>query len=129
MRLRLLDAHFIGCWKPASYRWLEALDCAQGIVFQCPLCAARCEQVVADDGTGYFKGAHYVICWFRNPLNVKPVPDLATPGPGRWWVESGTSIDSLTLGHGEPPLNKSILLSGPGCGWHGFIINGEATLS
>jgi hypothetical protein len=39
------------------------------------------------------------------------------PGPGRWTV-SGTGLADLTLA-------PSIHLSGPGCGWHGFVTAGE----
>jgi hypothetical protein len=69
---------------------------AQGIRFTCPKCSE-----------------HQVIVWFRD----RGVPDSATPGPGRW-VCSGISFDDLSL-------TPSINLSGGGCGWHGFITNGE----
>lgn len=75
----------------------ESLQDADGIRFTCPKC-----------------GAHQVIVWFRGR-----VPDSATPGPGRW-TATGGSFDDLTL-------TPSINLSGPGCGWHGFVTNGEVT--
>lgn len=127
MRLRDLDAEFIGEWKDEhgtkSYRRLPSIDGAQGISFQCPACAVGKERG-EEDGRGHYKGAHYVICWFRNPRGAPPVPADATPGPGRWWAE-GTSIDDLTFTHGEPPMAKSVQLNG-GCNWHGFVERGEA---
>ena len=42
MRLRDLDAHFVGDLAPdgRSYRVVDRLDDAQGVLFQCPRCAA-----------------------------------------------------------------------------------------
>jgi hypothetical protein len=133
MRLLDLDAEFIGGWHDdratgghVGYRRLgDQLDGAQGICFQCPLCAAG-KPVVEEDGRRFVRGAHSVICWFRNPRGVAPVPDDADPKPGRWWVSAkSTGIDDLTFEHGEPPIAKSVLLMG-GCNWHGFIENGDA---
>lgn len=128
MRLRDLDAEFIGRWKKSrrgqvSYRRLTSINGAQGISFQCPLCAVGKERG-EEDGRGHFKGAHYVICWFRNPRGAEPVPADATPGPGRWWAE-GSSIDDLTFTHGEPAMAKSVQLNG-GCNWHGLVEHGAA---
>lgn len=125
--LRDLDAHFVGEWTPTGKRYLESVDGAQGIMFQCPKCALGLERG-HEEGRGFVMGAHYVVCWFRNPRGAQPVPDSATPGPGRWNF-AGETIDSISF---VGPGAASVLLtpSGPDdpCGWHGFIRNGEATL-
>ena len=140
MRLRDLNAQFVGRWHDdratggsSGYRQLgDQLDGAQGVMFQCPKCAIgkeRGEEVEDGVTRRFVRGAHYVICWFRNPRNAVPVPPEADPKPGRWWVEAScTGLDDLTFGHGEPSMAKSVLLMG-GCDWHGFVVNGEATES
>ncbi len=131
MKLIELDAHFVGHYTDRdaqrSYRRVRTLRQAQGVMFQCPKCAEGKVHVASRAGRrGFARGAHYVICWFRNPREWPPVPDTAEPGPGRWWVEaSSTGLADLTFGHGEPSLPKSVLLTG-GCGWHGFVTNGDA---
>lgn len=77
---------------------------ADGLWFLCP----KCVQAQQD------KRVHMVLCW------QPQVPQTTTPGPGRWTM-TGTGFHDLTL-------SPSVNLSGPGCGWHGFIKNGEATL-
>ena len=128
MRLRDLDAEFVGNARVEDgsrcYRRQDSIEGAQGLSFQCPKCAVGKERG-EEDGRGHYKGAHYILCWFRNPRGAEKVPDDWTPGPGRWWVESGTTIDDITFGHGEPPMAKSVLLTA-GCGWHGFVEHGEA---
>jgi len=124
VRLPDLDARFVGRFRVEGGRRLhsrvESLQGAQGVLFQCPKCAEGRERG-ADEETGrrYAIGAHYVICWFRNPQDAPPVPDDVFPGPGRW-TASGTSLEDLTL-------SPSVLLTGEGgCGWHGFVRNGDA---
>ena len=133
MRLRDLNAEFVGGWHDdrttggtLGYRRLgDTLEGAQGVCFQCPKCAAGLP-VVEEDGRRFVRGAHSVICWFRNPRGAERVPDDADPKPGRWWVSAtSTGLDDLTFEHGEPSIAKSILLTS-GCQWHGFIDNGEA---
>lgn len=138
--LRFLNAHFVGRWHDdraaggsAGYTYLPTIEGAQGLNFQCPVCAVGKEygeelDEIMGCNLGFAKGAHRVICWFRNPRGAEPVPASAEPGPGRWWVESGDWINNITFGHGDPPIPKSIKLEG-GCNWHGFIVNGAATLS
>lgn len=123
--LRDLDATFIGGWHPGGQRLLEGINGAQGIRFQCPLCARGKEQG-EEDGRRFYRGAHYVLCYFRNPIGAEVVPPDAVPGPGRWTAE-GTGLDDLTFVPGDPPMMISVLLTGPGCGWHGFIRAGVAT--
>jgi hypothetical protein len=133
MRLRDLHAEFLGGWHDdrakgghIGYRGQgNRLARAQGIRFQCPLCAAG-KPIVEEKGERFVRGAHSVICWFRNPRNAKPVPDDADPKPGRWWVSAAsTGLDDLTFEAGDPPMSYSVLLTS-GCGWHGFVKNGEA---
>lgn len=112
MRLRDLEAEFLHWSGDRSFSRVDTLAEADGIIFVCPKCYAE---------LGRRAGAHSVICWFRGR-----VPDNVTPGPGRW-TPSGTGLDDLTFVAGEPPMAVSVLLTGPGCGWHGFVIGGTAS--
>jgi hypothetical protein len=112
MRLKDLEATFLQILDDKTYQMYVSLAEAHGVQFLCPKCFA------ANDGK---VGTHYVICWFRN----RGVPDDLTPKPGRW-TPSGTDIDDLTFVPGEPPMAVSILLTS-GCGWHGYVSNGDAT--
>lgn len=92
---------------------VDSIDEAQGVIFLCPKCYSDNEGSV---------GTHAVICWSRS----RGVPEHAVPGPGRWKLV-GTSLGDLTL-DGDAPGGggaRSVLLSGPGCGWHGFVTNGD----
>jgi hypothetical protein len=82
---------------------------ADGVMFTCPLCAS--DSVDTSDGK---RSGHVVLCWF-----VGKVPTDASPGPGRWTF-SGSTIEDLTL-------NPSVFLNGVGCGWHGWVKNGDAS--
>lgn len=86
--------------------YVDSLADAQGVYFLCPLC----KQIDRQD-----KGVHMVLCWFAD----RGVPDDAYPLPGRWQV-SGNGYDDLTL-------SPSAHLTGPGCGWHGWVKGGDAT--
>lgn len=88
---------------------VETLAEADGIMFLCPQCFAA---------NGGRVGTHMVICWFEDR-----VPDDAVPGPGRWKPQ-GTGLDDLTFVVGK--RSNSVALIG-GCGWHGFVTNGDAT--
>jgi hypothetical protein len=101
--LRMIDAR--------RSQFVGSIEDAQGIRFLCPKCFKSNDGIV---------GTHSVICWSR----TRGVPDDCVPGPGRWSL-NGTGFDDLTL-DGEDASN-SILLSGSGCGWHGFIKNGVVT--
>lgn len=112
MRLRDLRARLI--WKISpdgrSFRLTcRSLGKAQGVIFLCPRCYEK---------NGGEVGTHSVICWFRD----RGVPDDMDPRPGRW-TPSGTGIDDLTFV--PPPSAVSVKLIG-GCGWHGFVKDGEA---
>lgn len=113
-----LDGRFLKLLQPDGklMQRVDFLAEADGVIFQCPKCAATCE-AGEEDGRHFFRGAHSVICWF-----VGKVGDDVDPKPGRW-VPSGTGLDDLTF---VGPAAASVLLTGPGCGWHGFVKNGIA---
>lgn len=128
-KLSDLNAQFIGGLDPIadSYHTVAGLDGAQGVMFQCPKCAQGKEIIEQEDdfeGESVMmkgvSGAHYIICWFKNPMKARPVPESISPGPGRW-TAWGTCIDDLTL-------TPSVFLK-TGCAWHGFIRDGVATLN
>lgn len=116
MRLRDLNARLLKIVDEKTSEYVDDLADAQGIMFQCPRCAAG-KPVEEEDGQRFVRGAHSVICWFAD----RGVPDERTPGPGRW-RPGGTSIDDLTF---VGPGSASVLLTS-GCGWHGFVRNGDA---
>lgn len=118
MRLLELDAEFVGEYTSKTHRQLESVDGAQGVMFQCPHCAQGLK-VGGDERRKWVEGAHYVLCWFANPRNALKVPDDAFPLPGRWTF-TGETLDTLTL-------NPSVHVTGPGCGWHGWVKDGDAT--
>ncbi len=88
-----------------------SIELAQGLICLCPVCFLK------NDGP---VGTHSVICWFQN----RGIPDDVFPKPGRW-NPSGTGVHDITF---VPPGSTSVLLTHAGCGWHGFIQNGRATL-
>jgi hypothetical protein len=128
VRLRDLDAHFIrreirpchvgapGCSTVSPHTEhechvkVDALVDADGLFFLCPKCYAT---------NGGDVGTHAVICWFEDK-----VPDDVTPGPGRW-KPVGTGLDDLTFVVSKQ--SNSVMLTGPGCAWHGFVKDGDAT--
>lgn len=120
MRIIDLDAEFLTDAKDIenrqTFKICKTLDGAQGLIMQCPGCA-KGKPVVEEDGERFVIGVHSIICWFSNPKNAPKVPETMTPLPGRWEV-SGDSLDNLTL-------NPSVWIK-DGCGWHGWIKNGDA---
>lgn len=119
MKLAELEAEFLRYEERDGSRYhvpVESIEQAQGVMFLCPKCFATNSGPV---------GTHRVICWSRS----RGVPESAVPGPGRWSLH-GTGIDDLTLnGDPLPPEEngaRSVLLTGDGCGWHGFVTNGSA---
>jgi len=109
MRLSELNARFVKVGSPSAIGKVSDLADAQGVLFLCPKCFAA---------NGGAAGTHSVICWFKD----RGVPDDMSPKPGRW-TPSGTGIDDLTF---VGPGAASVQLTGPGCGWHGFVRNGSA---
>lgn len=105
MRLLELNPEFLKRTGDDTFERTASIAEADGLLFLCPVCFR------ANAGS---VGTHSVICW------QPKVPAHITPGPGRWNFE-GTGLADLTLVAGS----SSILLSGPGCGAHFFIRNGE----
>ncbi len=95
-----------------SYHHVDSLAEAQGIVFLCPTCFKT---------NGGSMGTHSVLCWSSS----RGTPANATPLPGRWNL-AGTGYEDLTL-NSETGGNRSVLLTGPGCGAHFYVTNGEVT--
>lgn len=123
MRLRALDGQFFGNanGETRSYRRQgNDIAGAQGVLFQCPKCAAG--KPVADDGEGV-QGAHYVRVCFANPHGAPVAPPSFDKNPR--WQMSGSCIDDLTL---TPSVNLDVPENGPdACKWHGFVTNGDAS--
>lgn len=104
MYLLELEPQFLTRTTDTSWRHVESIGEAEGIIFLCPLCFRVNNGPI---------GTHSVICWTpRVPLTV-------TPGPGRWEM-LGTGYHDLTLRAGS----SSVQLLG-GCNAHFFITNGE----
>lgn len=108
LRLTELDPQFLKRIDDNNFRHVDSIAEADGVMFICPLC-------FVNNGKNDV-GVHSVLCW--NPS----VPQTTEPVPGRWNLR-GTGYEDLTLEAGS----SSILLAGEGCGWHGFIRNGEVT--
>ena len=111
MKLTELEAEFLKRIDDTHFQRVDALEGADGIIFVCPKC------VVANGNSR--RGIHSVICWQPH------VPQTTHPTPGRWKF-TGTWYADLTL-DGAPGKSRSILLTGGGCGWHGYITNREIT--
>ena len=118
MRLRQLEATFVRILRDEEkigdevghhvFREIgDRRDGADGVMFLCPKCFAA---------NGGRVGTHCVICSFAH------VPQTVSPQPGRW-EPAGAGLDDLTF---TGPGAASVLLIG-GCGWHGFLKNGDAT--
>lgn len=124
MKITLLDAEFVGqvtgtpgqASGVSCMRQGAQIEGAQGLWFQCPVCAVG-KEPGEEDGRRFVRGAHYVLCWFSNPRNAPPLDATWWPTIARWTM-SGSSLDDLTL-------QPSILLKG-GCNWHGYLTNGDA---
>jgi hypothetical protein len=110
LRLTDLEPQFLAYrGGPDGSFWnVDTIGEANGIFFVCPKCMH--EQKM------YRPGVHGVICWDPS------VPQTVRPIPGRWKLE-GTGYHDLSLTAGS----SSILLTGPGCGAHFFVKNGEIT--
>lgn len=112
-KLRELSVQFVTLVDDRTLQMHDDISKADGVQFLCPKC-------FVDNGNSDV-GTHSIICWFSGKVG-----DAVDPKPGRWNPQ-GTGYDDLTF---VPPGAVSVLLPGPhGCGWHGFVRNGEATLS
>jgi len=101
-----LEPQFLAVEDEKVSRHVDTFAEADGIMFVCPKCFTE---------KGERAGVHSVICWFTNRPRVLPERN---PKPGRW-PASGTGYADLTL-------TSSVLLTS-GCGWHGYVTNGEVT--
>lgn len=111
--LRCLEARFVRHTSPqGSYAIEPTIESADGICFVCPLCWLALKDSNYDPNVGV-RGVHHVLCWRPR------VPAGVSPGPGRWDLH-GTGLNDVTLVAGS----SSIHLQG-GCGWHGYVRNGE----
>ena len=107
MRLTELEPEF---WKFVDDKNFEVVDTiaeADGLRLLCPACFQT---------NGGPVGTHSVVCWEPN------VPAHITPGPGRWTM-TGSGFHDLSLVAGS----SSVHLTGPGCGAHFVVANGEVT--
>jgi len=95
-------------YENGGHHMVSTLQEADGVKFLCPKCYAE---------IGSRPGVHSVICWFTGRVS-----DDVNPAPGRWNPQ-GTGLQDLTF---VGPGACSVLLMG-GCGWHGFVTNGDAT--
>lgn len=115
MKLSELNPEFLKREDDHSFRFVDTIAEASGIMFLCPRCWTR------NKGP---QGTHFVICWGPS------VPQSTTPAGGRWALV-GSGFHDLSLVAGS----SSVLLPGPKtdeerekgspCGWHGFVKNGE----
>ena len=99
-----LEGQFIKVIDENSWRDVDAIGDADGVIFLCPKC-------YQDNGGSV--GTHSVLCWSPK------VPLTITPVPGRWNL-TGTGLSDLTLVAGS----SSVLLTS-GCQAHFFVRNGE----
>lgn len=108
MKLTELEPEFLAWKDDAHFQCVDSLTEADGISFVCPTCFKA---------NGHQRpGVHSIICWEPN------VPQTTSPKPGRWEMQ-GTGYHDLTLVAGS----SSVHLTGPGCGAHFYIRDGEVT--
>lgn len=110
MNLRDLDASLVTRVR-GSIGYVDRLDDAHGLLFQCPKCAEG-KPVSTNGASRFVQSVHYVICWFEGR-----VVETILPGPVRY-TPTGRGIDDLTL-------HPSVEVHG-GCRWHGVIKDGQA---
>ena len=97
MKLTDLEAELLRLQPDGSLADVDTVAEATSAMFDCPGCRR-----------------HSVLIHFRGR-----VPSEAEPRAR--WDASGTTVADLTL-------SPSVHLTDPkGCGWHGFVRNGEAT--
>jgi hypothetical protein len=130
MKLRDLDAHFLGQCTERGFTRQDSIEGAQGVMFQCPSCGAGKEQG-EEDGRRFIRGAHYIRVCFSNPRGASVAPDAVAGGKPRWELVSGTSLNDLTL---SPSINCDIpwrddagVEHASSCKFHGYVRNGDAS--
>jgi hypothetical protein len=108
VRLTDLEPQFLKIEEPDTWKHVDDIVDCDGVLFVCPKCL---------NDTGKRPGCHSVLCWRPH------VPLTQSPGPGRWDFE-GTGYSDLSLVAGS----SSVLLTGPGCGAHFFVRQGEIVM-
>lgn len=112
--MRLIELHpaWIGAGGPGIFNADNTPAMPRsgiGLMFDCPK-GCPC------DSEDHRVERHFVA--FANPLDGGPPFE-----PGRpMWTRTGDDFETLTLA----PSIHSVIEKG-GCGWHGFITNGEVT--
>jgi hypothetical protein len=105
VRLTDLDARFVrSTGERGSFRRVEDMSEANGVLFACPLCFLANRGLVA---------THAILCWDPS------VPAVISPGPGRWRL-TGSGLQDVSL----VAAMSSIKLES-GCRWHGYVRDGE----
>lgn len=105
LRLVDLDPVFLGAGGPGIYRDGAPLPERHGVglSFNCPC--------------GNHEEEHRCFILFRNPLDGGPsVVEGATPS----WQREGDTFETLST---QPSILRNPARGG--CGWHGYITNGE----
>lgn len=69
-------------------------------------------------------GSHGPMCWFRCPRDRLYCGVPVKPSPPN---QKGCAWTLVAGDAAAPSLQPSINCNGGGCGWHGFITNGEVT--
>lgn len=82
-----------------------------GLTFDCP-CASCTEKRKQDPESAFY---HSVVVMFQNPLDGQPFG-----GEHAYWKREGDTFETLTL---TPSILKNPERGG--CGWHGWVKNGE----
>lgn len=131
MKLTDLDARFFGDATDRSSMDRDSIEGAQGLRFQCPKCGEGKESG-EEDGRRFLIGVHSIRICFSNPRGAPVASDAFAGNAARWKIESGTSLDDLTL---SPSINYDIPWKHPDtgveypstCKFHGYIKNGDAS--
>lgn len=79
-----------------------------GLAFNCPKCGG-------DSDRQYCGG---VFVHFENPIDGGPAPETSAPR----WTRTGDTFETMTL---RPSILKPE--SKAGCGWHGYVTDGEVS--
>ncbi len=106
--LETLEAKFLKVVSENSFKEIDGIVGADGVMYLCPKC------FVANGGR---VGTHRVVCWRPH------VPQSILPTPGRWDF-LGTGINDLELKAGS----SSVLLTS-GCRAHFFVKGGAIQMT
>ncbi len=110
MKLTELEPILLKRINDKTHQTVGVLSDADGIMFLCPKCFA------ANKGRG---GTHNIICWFNGRV-LTPMNPLT-----KQWNPSGSNWKAFGF---DPSGEQGIKVNG-GCGWQGFIENGEVKSS